>query len=334
MSLATGVHLVRSRWTPLPMPREAQSRVDSFGRKQNMPKTLTFGDRHGREIPDTLDEVGEWSDDDDDTYEFQDEPDINDLSYDDTDEEVNDAENNVPLNNLPGTGTDHVDSPSIHSSTSEFTDNHENTGVSDNPPLADTIASTGLEEHGEGRSGQTTGVVEDLEVSSQSIETTGVEQDVDPDETTGVEQDVDLDDSDYDSTEEAEYEKAKQLGIESAHDDDRPLPKCIRKKKADEIYEYYNAMFAGIDVSHVFSSYDDEHSNQMFSFLTDQMSAKAGLKEFGDKGAASIMQELEQLLYWKVIVGHKASSLTSSQWKAALQYLLFLKEKRCGKVKA
>ena len=44
MSMATGVHLVWSRWTPLPMPREAQSQVESFGRKQNMPKTLTFGD--------------------------------------------------------------------------------------------------------------------------------------------------------------------------------------------------------------------------------------------------------------------------------------------------
>ena len=93
-------------------------------------------------------------------------------------------------------------------------------------------------------------------------------------------------------------------------------------------------MFAGIDIGHVFSSYDDEHANQVFSFLTDQMSAKAGLKEFGEKGAASIMQELEQLLYRKVIVGQKASSLTSSQCKAALQYLMFLKEKCCGKVKA
>ena len=113
-----------------------------------------------------------------------------------------------------------------------------------------------------------------------------------------------------------------------------PLPKQTRKKKADKIYEYYNALFAGINVGHVFSSYDDEHSNQVFNFLTDQMSAKAGLKEFGNKGAASIVQELEQLLYQKVIVDRKASSLTSLQCKAALQYLMFLKEKRCGKVKA
>ena len=64
------------------------------------------------------------------------------------------------------------------------------------------------------------------------------------------------------------------------------------------------------------------------------MSAKAGLKEFGEKGAALIMQELEQLLYRKVIVGRKASSLSSSQCRATLQYLLFFKEKHCGKVKA
>ena len=52
------------------------------------------------------------------------------------------------------------------------------------------------------------------------------------------------------------------------------------------------------------------------------MSAKAGLKEFGEQSTVSIMKELEQLLYHKVIVGHKASSLSSSQWKAALQYLV------------
>ena len=44
MSLATGERLVRSRWTPLPMPREAQTRVKYFGSKQKMPKSLTFGD--------------------------------------------------------------------------------------------------------------------------------------------------------------------------------------------------------------------------------------------------------------------------------------------------
>ena len=129
-------------------------------------------------------------------------------------------------------------------------------------------------------------------------------------------------------TEEADYERSKWLGIESAQDDGPPLPKWTCKKKADEMYEYYNEMFTGIDIEHVFSTFDDGHSNDMFNFLTEQMSAKAGLREFGQQGAASIMKELEQLLYRKVITGLKArSSLLSSQRKAALQYLMLLKEK-------
>ena len=172
----------------------------------------------------------------------------------------------------------------------------------------------------------------DPEAPIESAEVTGVEQGMAVDE--AIEMDDDTDDSDPDDTEEAKYKTAEQMGLDAAHDDDGTLRKRVRKKKADEIYEYYNAMFTGIDVDHVFSSHGDEHSNQVFNFLTDQMSAKAGLKKFGDKGAALIMQELEQLLYRKVIVGWKASSLTPSQRKAALQYLMFLKEKRCGKVKA
>ena len=98
MSLATGEHLVCSRWTLLPMPREAQTRVNSFGSKQKMPKSLAFCDRHGQEILDNLEEVGKWSYDDDDTYKFQDDMDIDDLSYDDTEDEVDDTGVDIPHN--------------------------------------------------------------------------------------------------------------------------------------------------------------------------------------------------------------------------------------------
>ena len=313
MSLVTGVRLVRSRWTPLPLPRDSQSRVESFGSKQNMPKTLTFGDCHGHEIPDSLEDIEEWSDDDDDTYEFQEDPDMDDFSYDDDDdEEVNDINNNNIC---------------TQPSTSDDTDNHENTGVNGTLAGDDTVTSTGLEAPGNNILGEIAGVVGDLEASNETSEITGVEQDVAVDEAIEMDDDEEIDDSDPDDTEEAEYKKAEQMGLEAAHDDDGTLPKRVHKKKADEIYEYYNAMFTRIDVDRVFSPHDDEHSNQVLNFLTDQMSAKAGPKEFGDKGAASIMQELEQLLYRKVIVGRKASSLTPSQRKAALQYLMFLKEK-------
>ena len=220
---------------------------------------------------------------------------MDDLSYDDDEEEVDENNNNIPT----------------HSTTVEYTNNHENTGVGGTPVIADTDTSTGLEEQDDNRLGDITGMVGDQEASSQSSESTGVEQGVDADVAIEVDQDEELHDSENNNTEEVDYEKAEQLGIEVAHDDDWTLPKRICKKKADEIYEYYNTIFTAIDVDHVLTSYDDEQSKQVFNFLTDQMSAKAGLKEFGDKGAASIMQELEQLLYRKVIVGRKGSSLTS-----------------------
>ena len=204
---------------------------------------------------------------------------------------------------------DHEDIPTIDSTTLDepakmvedrttISESHGNTGLDGgDPPVADTIESTG--------------------VGEEPIDVISIDSSV------GVE-----------DTEEADYQRAERLGMESAQEDGPPLPRWTQKKKADEMYEYYNTMFAGIDIEHVFSTFEYGNSNDMFNFLTEQMLAKAGLKEFGELGAASIMKELERLLYWKVIMGHKASSLLPSQQKATLQYLMFLKEKHCGKVKA
>ena len=99
------------------------------------------------------------------------------------------------------------------------------------PTIDDTITSTGLEEPGDNRLGEITGVVRDLQASSESSEITGVEQHMDADESIEVDQDEELEESDHDNTEEAEYEKAEQLGIEAAHDNDGTLPKRIHKKR-------------------------------------------------------------------------------------------------------
>ena len=55
--LHTGLKITRDRWTELPMPSEVINRVNQFGRQQSMPTTITFGDRQGREIANTLDEL-------------------------------------------------------------------------------------------------------------------------------------------------------------------------------------------------------------------------------------------------------------------------------------
>ena len=105
----------------------------------------------------------------------------------------------------------------------------------------------------------------------------------------------------------------------------------------DDIYEYVNAnvhaIFEDMDTELMFALLSGDDEGDMLSFIMAQMSAKAGIKQFGKKGKEAIMLELEQLLYHKVMQGHDAKTLTKQQKQAALKYLMFLKEKRCGKIK-
>ena len=63
------------------------------------------------------------------------------------------------------------------------------------------------------------------------------------------------------------------------------------------------------------------------------MSAKAGLRMFGAQGADALMKELKQLIVMNVMAGCDAHKLTREQKKKSLKYLMFLKEKRCGRIK-
>jgi hypothetical protein len=60
---------------------------------------------------------------------------------------------------------------------------------------------------------------------------------------------------------------------------------------------------------------------------------KKGLKMYGDRGEAAVEEELQQLHDQKVMEPVAADSLTYAEKKKALEYLMFLKEKRTGKIK-
>jgi hypothetical protein len=64
-----------------------------------------------------------------------------------------------------------------------------------------------------------------------------------------------------------------------------------------------------------------------------QYSAKKGLKVFGEAGAEAIISEMKQLDAMDVIEPKKADTLTKAEKKASLEYLMFLKQKRCGRIK-
>jgi hypothetical protein len=64
-----------------------------------------------------------------------------------------------------------------------------------------------------------------------------------------------------------------------------------------------------------------------------QYNLKQGIKKFGDVGKAAVLVELRQLYDRKVMSAINKYDLTAAERKGALRYLMFLKEKRCGKIK-
>jgi hypothetical protein len=72
---------------------------------------------------------------------------------------------------------------------------------------------------------------------------------------------------------------------------------------------------------------DIEHS------VFTQYSVKRGLKEFGEAGAEAVIKEMQQLDRMKVGEPTMASMMTRAEKKASLEYLMFLKKKRCGRIK-
>ncbi|KAG7348138.1 reverse transcriptase RNA-dependent DNA polymerase [Nitzschia inconspicua] len=344
MSLATGSLIRRTRWTRLPMPIEVIHRVNQLGRAQNMPQNLAFGDRHGVEIGDDLDDIVDDPNDDDfipldpdtadDTLfydddlsaeelghpEFPDDPSFTDLhsvSSHDDDSVVYDPETTgvrMETDDESCDGDNYIDEDSADSN------NTESTGVEDTR----SCENTGVEDT---RSSENTGVEE-----TRSIEDTGVEdtRSVD-DESSGVD--------DKPSNMCDEIRSAEEAGRIAAINDEQ-LPKRMRKpynkhmNMMNMVADYIHTTFEDMEPEVIFTLLAGKGMQSQLTLLTTQMSAKAGLKQFGQAGADAIMKELEQLLYRKVMQGKRANTLTRDQKKAALHYLMFLKQKRCGKIKA
>ena len=353
MCLSTGARITRDRWTDLPMPREVIHRVTEMGRQQGMPATLTFADRHGHELEDRLVEVP-----DDDTSHEEYDPYYDDdststgdddLSYDtddDGDDDGDDGEHApIPVTNAhqnviaaapvpPVLDNDPVLFGLGDPPVGETDEHHSLPNPDQGPPDApDDLMSTGMVEN---EVDDPTGVEDDL--NSEVDETTGVEDDLN----SAVENDTDddlVEDDDslediHPTTESHKFQQAVSDGISRALEGNgQRLRRRQTKKVKDPAFEYINLIFKDMEPRTVFTMLMKQDSTELLSFMTEQMSAKRGLKEFGTAGADAIMKELSQLVYRKVMEGRQSGDLTTAQKKAALKYLMLLKQKRCGKIK-
>ena len=149
-------------------------------------------------------------------------------------------------------------------------------------------------------------------------------------ENTGVDETNDM--TDNNTTLSGEFARATSIGQAAAASDSQ-LPKRTPKPKRSDEFAYATKFLSGESPEMIFTLLMESDHELMYNFLTEQMSAKAGLKKFGERGANTIMDKLRQLLYRQVMKGRKHEDLTREDKKKALQYLMFLKEKRSGKIK-
>ena len=179
------------------------------------------------------------------------------------------------------------------------------------------------------------------EPSEQPIETTGVpEPTEDPsddnqsdqpeqDDTaiTGVDEDDDLpelverqdDDSSEDEDDPPVIQQVERSPIDDEFDERYgPRTRHLRPRRyprEPEHKDYFNLSTIG-------------------KVVLIQYGMKRGLKLFGEKGEAAISKEMQQLHDRKVMTPVKKNMLTDQERKRALNYLMFLKEKRDGTIKA
>ena len=115
--------------------------------------------------------------------------------------------------------------------------------------------------------------------------------------------------------------------------------------EAAELEEHINAMghkpLTLTDYANVYSAIHHAGNNEIENYLKSDMVStiltqyhiSKGLKLYGKKGVNAVLQELKQLHDRLVIEPKFANNMTAKQKEYALQYLMFLKEKRGGTIK-
>ena len=301
MSLTSGAWISCHSWTELPMPREVIDHVTATGRSQHMPDTVTYSNRHGAEIEDNLEDVmDDGSMGSNDSYQPSDD-DSSYVSYDDTVSHYDDSDSDD--NNSDSDDNDSNDGEPDPDDNSDSDDNDSNDGdpdpddnvgpnvqVEDHEPEGDIPLLPALgeepteDQHNDDQSEnqdhddatENTGVMgesHDGTISDDPTKSTGVGQP----ENTGVD-DNQLIGDDQVMTESEHFAAAELAGRNQAHEMGSH-PTRNRKSTQSPDYQYLTLM------------------DNALLFLMEQMSAKRGLKKFGQAGVDAIQKELEQLLY-------------------------------------
>jgi hypothetical protein len=356
LSLMTGRQLLCDRWTDLPLPQDAITRVGNLGRQQGMPKTLTFADHYGFEIADADDDI----DDDHDSDHDPANDDASAASTSSSSSHPNDDSNNddddrgdgiaQPLLGLTaGVDNNHSDSSNSDDDSDDDDDDDDddsnhNDGDDVNTDKADEMIdddTNGNNEEGdENHTDKDNTIIPKINIPDTVVSTplaaapsksTGVGGD-----NAGVGEGADGRNAvmgTHDGT-----LNAQNAGVSSGIVLEESRTHDAINQITQTKNERYGARQHGINLrdpktrnyDHL---YDSDHLLTTFDepmgelFMTEQMSLKKILKYFGKNGADAVVAEMQQLDYRNVIKPMDGKKLTREQKRHALQYLMYLKQK-------
>ena len=341
MSISSGEKVVRYRLTELPMPKEAIDRVSSIGRQQSMPSTITYANRHGTELGDTIatynhnDDTSE-SDSDNDSYSDGSTSDDDSLHADDstTDDSDSDADSGSTSSDDSDNDSDDGD---MRIKDAEAATNHPILPpIPAEAPLIvvppDPVAPHHAPNQGVDHAGNpgvdNPGVDDDLNASDEDDDT------VDEENNDGEQNDNDNDSASQNSTNNQIRTESERFRTAENHGRARATqPNAARPIRNARGTRYDDFAYTTFDFIHRTIGIRSPDRDFVHAYVTAQMSAKKGLTVFGQQGADALMKELRQLVIMKVMNGTKSHELTKEQKRKALKYLMFLKEKRCGRIK-
>jgi hypothetical protein len=305
-SLNTGRRLNRNQWTVLPMPTEVIERVHALARRSAAAQGLTFTNRQGEPDNDDSDSDADASYDPDDDSDNGD--DDASIIYDDNhnhrpDTGANDANNN---NN------------SVDNDNWDVDDNNEDDHNDDGDDHVDADDK-----------------VDNVVDNDDNVNDTNTESDASGDDESSHDDDESSQNSHKDQ-QESQAEIAEQMDLKYGA---RSGVRELRPRKPRDFGHLHALLDTLITSQHEIWNMKPRRSHEQYANTTlagialSQHSMKKGIKLFGQAGIEAVQAELHQLHERKVLLPKDSAKLTHGEKRSALQYLMFLKQKRCGKIK-
>ena len=352
MSLESGRIITRNHATRLPMPNEVIQRVAQLAAAQQMQPGLAFGNRDNRIL--AMEEDNPLYDDEGSVYDEPPDEDDDVLRYDDAyvdgELDADDDPNHGPLDD-----TDHYDMNNPPGPLYELGLNQNENQLMDIlvPPINQGVENQGVENQG-------------VVINEDGVDGVDVEED-DEDDADYVEEHVAADGGMLDEVDMGTEEDRNDASNATGHENDDEEMEIVfgpdasdkassstttttttttnenrydlRPNRERSYAHRYGHTFASVDTLPA-GRYDGYLLRGVLYLIeaetnlaTPQMSMRMGIKLFGDKGREAVKKEIRQLHERGVLRGVHKTDLSWEQIKKALNYLMFLKRKRCGKIK-